>query len=418
MAAEGTLFTDFYAASAVCSPSRGALLTGCYPPRIGFGEFEGEGVLFPGQGVGLNPSERTVAGVLRKAGYATRIIGKWHCGDQPPFLPINHGFDGYYGIPYSNDMGLQAGKSDSYRVPLPLLRDGEVIEAQLDQASVTGRYVEDAVTFLRANRDRPFFLYFAHMYVHLPLYVQDRFLRESANGPYGAGVAAIDWATGVIFAELKRLGIDRNTLVLFTSDNGSRNDFGPSCGNLRGRKGTTWEGGQRVPFIARWPGTVPAGRVNHDILSNIDLLPTLAALAGAALSPEPTIDGVDASALLTGRAERPPRTEFWYYLRNDLEAVRVGDWKLHLRKRGEQARALYNLREDCGESADRLSFEPETVALLEAAAERARAAIGDGATGTVGDCRPIGRIDEPQPLTRYDPDYPYFMAEYDLTDAG
>jgi arylsulfatase A len=418
MAAEGSRFTDFYMASPVCSPSRGAMMTGCYPPRIGFGEFEGGIVLFPGQGVGLDPQERTMADTLKSAGYATRIIGKWHCGDQPEFLPTRHGFDGYYGIPYSNDMGRQAGRPAGSWPPLPLMRDGQIVDQQFDQASVTSRYVEDAVSFIRANAERPFFLYFAHMYVHLPIYVQERFLRESTNGPYGGAVAAIDFATGVLLAEIEHLGIDENTLVMFTSDNGSRNDFGPSCGALRGRKATTWEGGQRVPFIARWPGSIPAGRVNGGILSAIDLLPTLATLVGAPVPAEPAIDGVDASELLMGKTEESPRTTFYYYLRNNLEAVRDGDWKLHVWRGGAKTLELYNLREDISETANRVHAEPDVVGRLLALAQRARADLGDAATEQAGNCRPIGRVESPKPLTSYDPDHPYYMAEYDLSDRG
>jgi len=416
LAAEGMRFTDFYMASPVCSPSRGAMLTGCYPKRIGFGEFDGHWVLFPGNPIGLNPEETTVAGALKDEGYATRIIGKWHCGDQPEFLPTRHGFDGYYGIPYSNDMGRQVGKTDW--PPLPLLRDEAVIEAQPDQVTITERYVEDAIGFLRENRDRPFFLYFAHMYVHLPIYVQERFLRESENGPYGAAVAAIDWATGALMAELARLGLDDDTIVMFTSDNGSRADFGPSNGHLRGRKGTTWEGGQRVPLIVRWPGHVPAGREETGIASSIDLFPTIAALTGASLPAERTIDGLDLSALLTGKTDASPRESFYYYHRDELEAVRSRDWKLHFRKDGEPVDELYNLRDDPGETTNRYAEEPSLVAAISELADAARYDLGDKATGDPGNVRTIGRVSEGATLTTYDPNHPYYLAEYDLDDRG
>ncbi len=419
MAAEGSIFSDFYMASSVCSPSRGAMLTGCYPRRIGFGDFEGRGVLFPGWPVGLNPDEITLADILKGRGYSTRIIGKWHCGDQPPFLPTRHGFDGYYGIPYSNDMGRQVNEGWGRNLPpLPLLRDEEVIEAQFDQATVTARYVEDALSFVRSNRDKPFFLYLAHMYVHLPLYVQDRFLKESENDRYGAAVAAIDWSMGVLLSELTRLEIDENTLVMFTSDNGSRNDFGRSCGPLRGRKFTTWEGGLRVPFVARWPGTVPAGRKIDGILSAIDLLPTLAAVTGAAVPVDRTIDGIDVSSLLLGDTDVSPRTDFLFYQGNILEAVRSGDWKLHIRKENEDVLELYNLREDIAESTNRAATEPDILSSLKELVETARADLGDATTGQEGNCRPIGRVSEGQPLTHYDPAHPYYMAEYDLTEFG
>ena len=419
MATEGSMFSNFYMGSPVCSPSRGAMLTGCYPPRIGFGEFEGKGVLFPGMPVGLNPDEITVARILRDRGYATRINGKWHCGDQPEFLPTRHGFDGYYGIPYSNDMGRQVdGGWGRQLPPLPLLRDEEVIEAQFDQTTVTARYVEDAVSFLRAHRDQPFFLYLAHMYVHLPLYVPDRFLNESENGRYGAAVASIDWSMGVLLAELKRLGMDENTLVMFTSDNGSRNDFGPSCGPLRGRKFTTWEGGLRVPFIARMPGTIPANRHVSGMFSAIDLLPTLAGITGATIPSDRLIDGLDASAFLLGETDASPRTEFFFYQANALEAVRSGEWKLHVHRSGEDVLELYNLREDIGETTNRGAGEPDIVSSLQEVARRARAELGDAATGQSGNCRPIGRVSKGETLTHFDPNHPYYMAEYDLAEFG
>jgi len=231
MASEGVRFTDFYMASPVCSPSRGAMMTGCYPPRIDFGTFDGLRVLFPGQGIGLSTDETTIAGALKDVGYATKIVGKWHCGDQPEFLPTRHGFDSYYGLPYSNDMGRQVPdltlddhsllETRQSRPPLPLLRDEEVIQEQPDQRGLTERYVEESVRFLRENSENPFFLYLAHMHVHLPLYAAERFVNESENGDYGACVAGIDWATEVLLAELNRLGIDENTLIIFTSDNGS-----------------------------------------------------------------------------------------------------------------------------------------------------------------------------------------------------
>ncbi len=416
LAHEGMRFTDFCMASPVCSPSRGAMLTGCYPRRIGFGEFEGRWVLFPGQPVGLNPEETTIAGMLKSEGYATRIVGKWHCGDQPEFLPTRHGFDGYYGIPFSNDMGRQHGKTDW--PPLPLMRDEAVIEEQPDQVTITERYVEDSVRFVRENRDGPFFLYLAHMYVHLPIYVQERFLRESRNGPYGGAVAAIDWVTGVLMAELRRLGIGDETMVLFTSDNGSRADFGPSNGYLRGRKGTTWEGGQRVPLIVRWPGVVPAGRTQSGIAASIDLLPTIAALTGANVPANRRIDGIDLSLLFTGKTDYSPREDFYYYHRNVLEAVRVGDWKLHLRKGDVVIEELYDLRVDPGESQNRFHEEPARVAAMMETVEAARADLGDEATGQEGNVRPIGRVPAGRTLTEYDPEHPYYMAEYDLPDRG
>jgi arylsulfatase A len=416
MAREGTRFTDFYSASPLCSPSRGALLTGCYPRRIGFGSFNGQGVLFPGDPIGLNPSEVTIASILKTRGYATRIIGKWHCGDQPKFLPTRHGFDGYYGIPYSNDMGRQVGMPAW--PPLPLMRDEKVIEEQPDQVSLTARYTEDAVRFMWKHADYPFFLYFAHMYVHLPIYVPQRFLRESENGPYGGAVAAIDWSIGVILSELRRLGIERDTLVMFTSDNGSRADFGPSNGILRGVKGTTWEGGQREPFLVWGPGRIPAGRVSDAMLSMIDLLPTIARLAGGEIPTDRTIDGCDCSGLFLDEEASSPREEFYYYSRDTLCAVRHDRWKLHVNRNRENVCELYDLTDDPGERTNLAADRPRTVAHLQDRVRMMREELGDEATGQTGRVRPIGRVPEGRALTTFDPGHPYYMAEYDLADRG
>jgi arylsulfatase A-like enzyme len=450
LAAEGLRFDDFYMASPVCSPSRGALLTGCYPPRIGFGQFEGMPVLFPGQPVGLPPSEISLGRLLSSAGYRTQMIGKWHCGDQPPFLPTNHGFDHYFGLPYSNDMGRQVRGDLPWHPdhpPLPLLLDDEVLEQQPDQAGLTERYVAEAVRFLRASAGRPFFLYLAHMYVHLPIYVQERFARQSTNGTYGAAVEAIDWATDVLLHELDALGLAEDTIVVFTSDNGSLGVAGGSNRPLRGTKGTTWEGGMRVPCIVRWPGRIEAGRTTSEVATAMDLFPTLAALCGATLPDDRTIDGRDIRALLFDDGAASPHEAFFYYQQDDLEAVRSGRWKLHLGKRRrlshddiaeavrsgtfsfdpdalrEPLRELYDLSTDPGETTDLYATvaaeQPEVLAALEAHAERARASIGDAATGRVGaDVRPVGRVESPRRLTTFDPTHPYYAAEYDLPDRG
>jgi arylsulfatase A-like enzyme len=418
LAEEGMRFSDFYVASPVCSPSRGALLTGCYPSRIGFSEFEGEWVLFPGQPVGLSTEEDTIAGVLKQRGYATKIVGKWHCGDQPEFLPTRHGFDEYYGIPYSNDMGRQAGRKTGFP-PLPLMRDETVVEEQPDQASVTARYTEECIRFMRSHAEEPFFLYFAHMYVHLPLYAPKRFLEESSNGSYGAAVAAIDWSVGMIMRELEALGLDEETLVLFTSDNGSRNDTGASNGPLRGTKGTTWEGGQRVPLIARLPGTIPPGTLCGGVASALDLFPTIAGFAGAKTDTQRPIDGRDIRSLLTDPRSEEVHEAFFFQHFGALEAVRAGDWKLHFSKRGETCDDLYNLREDIGEQQNRRSERPDVVERLSALAEGFRDRLGDSSKGQTGsEVRPIGRVESPSTLTGFDPTYPYYMAEYDLSDAG
>lgn len=431
LAQQGMRFTDFYMASPVCSPSRGAMLTGCYPPRIGFGDFDGLPVLFPGMRLGLHPNEVTVADVLRGVGYATKHVGKWHCGDQPDFLPTRHGFDGSFGIPYSNDMGRQPGPNwlaalaergvvmaDEYP-PLPLLLDDEVVEQQPDQTTLTARFVAEGVRFMRENRDRPFFLYLAHIYVHLPIYVEDRFASESRNGRYGAAVAAIDWAASVLLDELRSLDLEGDTIVIFTSDNGSRaRDEGGSNEPLRGVKGQTWEGGMRVPFIVRWPGVVPEGSVSSEIAASIDLLPTIAAASGASLDGVGPIDGLDITPVLSGVGSSP-REAFVYYDGTDLCAVRKGRWKLHVARRGMAVIELYDLETDVSESNDRAAENPDVVRKLSAFADEVRADLGDSRLGVVGGGnRAAGAVEQPRPLTVYDPDHPYFASEYDLEDRG
>ncbi len=408
MAEEGVRFTDFYMAACCCSPSRAAMMTGCYPKRIGLERGYKIGVLRPGDPIGLSPDEVTVAGLLKEAGYATQIVGKWHCGDQPPFLPTRHGFDHWYGLPYSNDMGMAEGHPES--PPLPLMRDEEVIQQQPDQAALTERYMEEAVRFMRANRDRPFFLYFAHMYVHVPLYAPERFLEQSRNGKYGATVEHIDWCMAALFDELKRLGLDDNTLVIFTSDNGGVPNYGGSNAPLRGKKGTRWEGGFRVPCIMRWPGRIPAGSVCPEVATAMDFLPTLAGLAGRQPPQDRIIDGKDILSLMTdpGNA-KSPYDAFYYGQGGGLSAVRVGDWKLHMAT-GE----LYNLRDDIGESTDVAGAHEEVVRELAAVADIARRDLGDVLTEQKGEnVRPCGRVENAKPLTQYDPDHPYMVALYD-----
>ena len=426
MAAEGMRFTDFYMASPVCTPSRGAMMTGCYPPRIGLGQVDGGAwVLFPGHASGLNPDEITVARLLQQQGYATQLVGKWHLGDQPEFLPTRHGFDRYYGLPFSNDMGRQAGREDRWP-PLPLLRDEEVIQQQPDQAALTERYVEESVCFIRENRDEPFFLYFAHMYVHLPLYAPARFVEQSRNGRYGACVEAADWSMAVLLDELERQGLAQNTIVLFTSDNGSRTHEGGSNAPLRGTKGTTWEGGMRLPLVARWPGQIPAGATCGEVTTSMDLLPTLARLAGTREPTDRVIDGRDVGALMQGESgASSPHEAFYYYFKNDLEAVRSGRWKLFVRRFDRQARAsvevqeLYDLEADVGETANLYARHPEVVAELMPHVDGARADLGCEASGVTGaNCRPVGRASDPRPLTAYDPEHPYIIAMYDLEEAG
>jgi arylsulfatase A len=420
MAAEGTRFTDFYAGSPVCSPSRAALLTGCYPPRVGCDSFDGRWVLFPGMPHGLSTEEKTVAALLKERDYSTMMIGKWHCGDQPEHLPTRHGFDRYYGIPYSNDMGRQVDRERMDYPPLPLLEGEDVLEAQPDQAALTERYLEQAVRFLREKREGPFFLYFAHMYVHRPIYAPERFMKQARNGRYGAGVECVDWSVEVIMAELRRLGIDENTVVLFTSDNGSRT-FGEGGSNdpLRGRKGETWDGGSRVPLIVRWPGKVPAGRVSSALHSATDLLPTLVKLAGGEPPTDRIIDGVDQRSLWLGDRDESARDAVAYWVRNQVHAMRVGGWKLHVRRGAEEVLELYDLAKDIGETTNVAAEHPDVVRDIQARIAQLREDLGDDALGMKGaNRRPVGMARDPKPLTRFDPAHPYYMAEYDLADSG
>ncbi|MBT7865398.1 MAG: sulfatase, partial [Opitutales bacterium] len=393
LAAEGKRFTDFYMASAVCSPSRGAMMTGCYPPRIGFGSFNGKIVLFPGDDIGLNASETTVATQLQSAGYATKIIGKWHCGDQPEFLPTRHGFDEYFGIPYSNDMGRQSNRPDC--PPLPLLRNETVIQAQPDQRGITERYTDEALQFINKNQTRPFFLYLAHMYVHVPLFVPQQFLERSNNGAYGGAVECIDWSMGILMDQLEQLGLSDNTLIVFTSDNGSRaRDEGGSNQPCRGTKATTWEGGQRVPCVMRWPNKIASGTVSEALVTSMDFFPTFSKLAGESVSTERIIDGNDISGLMFDETNSMGNDVFHYYAQNTLEAIRVGDWKLHFRKGDTEIFELYNLRNDVSETTNCYNEEVEIVVALSAKAKAIREDIGDEALGVVGrNNRPIGRIE-------------------------
>lgn len=450
LAQDGMRFTDFYMASPVCSPSRAAMMTGCYPPRISFGDLDGDIVLFPGQDIGLHPNEITIADLLRQEGYATMLIGKWHCGDQDEFLPTSHGFDDYYGIPFSNDMGRMIGRETT--PPLPLLHGKDVIQEQPDLTSVTERYVEKSVEFIRANQDRPFFLYLAHMHVHLPLYAAPMFVQRSRNGDYGACVMAIDWAMGAIVTELKKRGLFENTLILFTSDNGSRNDRGDSNGPLRGNKATTWEGGMRVPLIAHWPGIVKPS-VNSEIVTSLDLYPTLANIGGAKVPQDRIIDGMDITDLLFSRTNKSPRDTVYYYMTNKLEAVRVGDYKLFVSRPPEKTVnveengtldlyllqedvegktknrtaipqnnlicELYDLANDIGETNNIYDKHPDIVAELMKRIEACREDMGDAVTGVAGkNVRPIGRVENPRPLTQYDEAHPYIIALYDRNEIG
>jgi len=423
---EGIKFTSFYMGSSVCSPSRASMLTGCYPKRIGFDPPGDECVLFPGDQNGLNPKEITIAQILKDQGYATAIIGKWHCGDQAEFLPTNFGFDKYYGLPYSNDMGISTfGENHDKWMkkvledspPLPLMENEEVIQQQPDQSSLTERYVEKCIRFIRENKDKPFFLYLAHMHVHLPHYPPQSFLEQSGNKPYRAAVECIDWATSSLMYELKNQMIDDNTLIIFTSDNGSNTRFGGSNSPLRGKKGTCWEGGFRVPCIMRWPKRIKKGLTRKEFITAMDFLPTITSIVEGKLPENRIIDGVDFSSLLYDETISSPRDEFFYYLKGDLCAVRKGKWK-YFADTQHYSEALYNLNEDISESINLFDKHPDIVKELKKLIDKCRGDLGDDNLGIKGaNIRPVGRVKNPKTLTKYDPDHPYIVAMYDLSDG-
>ena len=421
MAQDGIRLTDYYSASPVCSASRAALMTGCYPNRLGFGP---NPVLFPGDPIGLHPDEITFPRILRENNFRTKIIGKWHCGDQLPFLPMQHGFEEYYGLPYSNDMGMQ-GQNPEEKVPLPLMHNNEVLQQQPDQRGLTERYTEQTVRFIRKNKSQPFFLYLAHMYVHVPLFVPNRFMKQSDNGGYGGAVECIDWVLGVIDSELKQAGLFDNTLVIFTSDNGSRaRNEGGSNSPLRSTKATTWEGGQRVPCIMRWPTKIPANQVSSELTTMMDLYPTITKLTQCNITNNKKIDGHDISPIILGSPGATSSYDcFAFYWRENLEAVRWKNWKLHFAKQETIGRtsnplnALYNLETDPSESENLYKEHPDIVQIIEEKADGIRNDLGDKLTNTIGlGQRQIGRVDNPKPLTCYSKDHPYIVAAYDNAD--
>ena len=387
MAKEGMRFTSFLSSSPVCTPSRASLLTGCYARRVGMHEdFTGHWVLIPRSRRGMHADEWTLPEILKAKGYATACIGKWHLGDQPPHLPTAHGFDEYYGIPYSNDMA-SARRGDP---PLPLVQDTKVIEAPADQATLTKRYTREAIQFIERNKSKPFFLYLPHTFPHLPLFASKEFHGKSANGRYGDSVEEIDWSTGKILDALKQHGLDKNTLVIFTSDNGSNGRNGGSNAPLSGAKGGTMEGGMRVPMIARWPGRIPAGGTCNELSSTMDFLPTFAALSGGLLSAN-KIDGHDITPLLTGtKGAASPYEVFYYYRRRQLQAVRWGDWKWHLplantfpnwttanqKGRGRPGK-LVNLKTDLAEKVDVTAANPKVMAKMRELVAQAEATLGN-----------------------------------------
>lgn len=376
LAAEGVRFTDFYSASPVCSPSRAALLTGRYPVRTGI-----TGVLQAADPIGLPASETTVAQMLRKAGYSTACIGKWHLGAQAAFLPTNRGFDEFFGIPYSNDMW-----------PLPLLRNFETVESAPDASTFTRRFTDEAISFIERAKAGPFFLYFAHSAPHIPLNAGNRFRGKSTGGPYGDSVEEMDWSVGEVLRTVRENGLDDRTLVIFMSDNGPW--FQGSPGTLRGRKGETYDGGMRVPFVARFPGTIPADFTCRGMATAMDLLPTFARLGRATL-PANVLDGVDISPLLTSEQQEVAREAFLYFNGWDLQCARLGRWKVHFSRYLRTAwnpdppggcanlplisPEVYDLTSDPGEDYDCSAYHPEVVADLRARVEAMLSKLPDTA---------------------------------------
>lgn len=394
LAKEGMRLTSFYAA-ALCTPSRAALLTGSYPKRIGLMTGSFHPVIMPGDEHGLNPAEITIAEILQSQNYATACIGKWHLGDQPAFLPTNHGFDEYYGIPYSNDMNPANNGKERNFPPLPLIRDTKVVDELTDQSTITADLTREALKFLRQNQSQPFFLYLPHVMVHVPLQAGAPFKDRSANGILGDAIEELDDSVGQIMTELKRLNLDENTLVIFTSDNGPARGIATP---LRGRKGTTFEGGVRVPTIAHWPGRIPPGSSSDAITSTMDLLPTLAHLAHAPTPTDRILDGHNIWPILSGAPHATtPYEAFFHYRKGVLESVRSGPWKLHLTAEKGQP-ALYNLDTDISEKTNLLTSHPEIVARLETLLENARTDLGDGVTHPGTNVRPVGYWQNPNPI--------------------
>lgn len=405
MAAEGVRFTNFYVGQPVCSASRSALLTGCYPSRVSI-----HGALFPHAKTGLNPDEVTLAEICKSKGYKTGMVGKWHLGDHPDLLPTKHGFDEYLGLPYSNDMWPGHPNNANHQFPrLPLIENDSVIDYLDDhQNMLTTRYTERAVDFIERNREHPFFLYVAHSMPHVPLFVSDKFRGKSKAGLYGDVIAEIDWSVGEILAALKKNGLDDNTLVIFTSDNGPWLSYGGHAGTalpLREGKGTVFEGGVRVPCVMRWPGKIQEGIAQHNAAMTIDILPTIARLISADLPGKP-IDGKDIWPLIINDPAAGPSHEafFFYYRRNELQGMRSGKWKLYFPhsytsmegiegrndgmpvkyERKEIGLSLYDLEADISERNNIADQYPAVVDSLRRMADAFRAKLGDALTGIEG----------------------------------
>lgn len=416
MASKGTLLTHFYSAAALCSPSRAALLTGTYPFRNDMATGSTFPVLLAADSKGLHPEEITMAEVLREAGYTTGIIGKWHLGDQPEFLPTNQGFDEFFGLPYSHDIHPYHPRQAYFNFPpLPLLEGDSIIEIDPDAKRLTQRFTERAENFIRKNKDRPFFLYLPHILPHHPIQVSERFMNSAHDsikravsrekntvdytargGLYPQAISEIDNSVHTILTLLDSLQIARNTLVIFTSDNGPDGAYGGiplgSAGPFRGRKGSTLEGGFRMPAIAYWPGKIPAGQVNTELMTTMDFLPTFAKLGGAELPADRVIDGKDIMPVLLGDLSSPHHA-FFYFKENALEGIRVGKLKLRFKK-GTPAE-LYDLSEDPGEKINLINRFPDVVKELTSITNSFSKEI-------IENRRPSGYIKNPSPLVATD----------------
>jgi len=379
LAAEGVKLSQFYVASPVCSPSRAALLTGCYPKRVSMHQH----VIFPQYDYGLHTDEVTIADMLRERGYATGCFGKWHLGHRPGLLPLDQGFDEYVGVPYSNDMAqIHRQPDNGYAFRLPFMNGNDVTEWEPDQRLLTKRYTEATVDFIERHQQQPFFAYVPHSMPHIPLYASKEFEGRSARGLYGDVIEEIDWSVGQIIKTLDRLGLSDNTLVIFMSDNGPWLPFklnGGSAGLLRGGKGSNWEGGQRVPFLAKWPAQIPAGRVCREVATTMDVLPTLAAVTGGSLPSSIVLDGHDMRELLVASGSAKSKTEqFLYYTSNgELHGIRRGPWKLKF-----EPIELFQIEHDVSEQWNVADQHQDLVAELRELAVRLDAEITEHARPT------------------------------------
>jgi arylsulfatase A-like enzyme len=400
LAREGIKLTNFHVPQAVCSASRAALLSGCYPNRVGI-----LGALGPNSKNGIKDVENLLPEYLKKVGYSTAIFGKWHLGDSAQYSPLRHGFDTYFGLPYSNDMWPNHPTAKNFP-PLPLRQDDKVLELNPDQSKLTGWYTDRGVKFIEENKDKPFFLYMPHSMPHVPLYASEKFKGKSSQGLYGDVIEEIDASVGTILETLKKHSLDKNTLVIFTSDNGpwlTNGHHAGSKGMLREGKGTEFEGGVRVPFIARWPGKIPAATTSNEPTMTIDLLPTLVGYAGGVVQTEPKIDGKNISAIIEAKPNaKSPQEAYYFYWGDALHAVTSGKWKLHFPhpylhiieggndgKPGKSETrkielSLFDLDADITESKNVADQNPDVVKKLQMLGDKIREELGDSLTGNKG----------------------------------